>query len=328
MMEQRNTQKNQITERYEPQQETDWTKVTRTTLQGVWGVARIFIMFFSSLMIVAAIGLFAYQYVNSHYLAPAVEKDAPAQQIIIAKGMSLNKIALLLEDKKLIRSSQVFKYLVDFSGFSSKIKAGYYVLNGSMSMQDIMEKLAQGQAASQVTTFIIPEGSTIEQTAAQLQSQKIITNTKKFLELCKTGTSFTKYSFVKDAIATANSSKRYYILEGYLFPAKYEIYVGATEEEIINKMLAKTDSVYGATYKTRARSLNMTMDQVITLASIIEKEGKPADFAKISAVFHNRLKTNMSLGSDVTAAYAAHKTGFNLLLLDFMGAGDGNSNFF
>lgn len=312
-MEQRNLRiKHDTVEETEPQEELNWGKLTRTTLQRVWSVVRAFLIFMSSLLIVCAMGVYAYQYVNSHYITPLGAKVAPPQEIIIAKGMSLNKISLLLEEKKLVRSGKVFKYLVDFSGYGSKIKAGYYVLDGSMTMQQIMDKLAKGREAMQVTTFTIPEGSTVEQAAAQLQSQKIIKNTKKFLELCKTGKNFTKYAAVKDAIATKNSSKRYYILEGYLFPAKYEIYVGATEEEIIGKMLTKSSQVMSDAYLARAKQLNMTVDQVITLASIIEKEGKPGDFAKISAVFHSRLKRAMTLGSDVTAAYAAHKTGFNL----------------
>lgn len=279
---------------------------------GAWSVARIFIIFICSMMIVAAVGLYSYQYIEANYISPTGADAAPPQEIIVTKGMSLNKIALLLEGKKLIRSGQVFKYLVDFSGYGSKIKAGHYVLDGSMTMQQIMEKFAQGNVAQQVTTLSITEGSTIEQAAAQLQKQKVITDTKKFLDLCRTGKNFMQYGFVKDAIATKNSSKRYYALEGYLFPAKYEIYIGASEEDIINKMLGKTASILSDANLSRAKQQSLTVDQVMTLASVIEKEGKPDDFAKISAVFYNRIKDNMSLGSDATVAYAVKKSGFNL----------------
>lgn len=318
-MEQRNT-KNNANPRpyvdYDSQEQVGWNKVARTALQGVWGVARVVIIFACSAMIVAAIGLFAYSYVDSNYVSPPGAAEAPPQEIIVAKGMSLNNIAKLLEGKKLVRSAQVFKYLVDFSGYGSKIKAGHYVLDGGMTMQQIMEKLAEGQAAQQVTTFTIPEGSSVEQIAAILQSQKIVPDTKKFLDLCKTGKGFESYSFVKTAIATKNSSQRRYILEGYLFPAKYEIYVGASEEDIINKMLTKTNSVMGQAYQTRAGQQGFTYDQVLTLASVIEKEGTPDSFAKISAVFYNRLKKSMPLQSDVTVAYALRKSGFNLTQAD------------
>ena len=302
-MEQRNTTTAQAFERREPNEEPKLELTWHAALHGVWSFLRGIVIFLCSVLIVAAIGLFAYHYVNSHYITPPGAEEAPPQEIIVAKGMSLNKISLLLEDQKLVRSAKVFKYYVDFSGYSSKIKAGRYVLDGSMTMQQIMEKLAAGEDAMAITTFTIPEGSTVEQTAALLQKQKIITGTKKFLELCKTGKNFTKYAFINDAIKSKDSSKRYYILEGYLFPAKYEIYVGSTEEQIIDKMLAKTNSLITDSWMARAKQLNMSIDQVITMASIIEREGKTDDFTKVSAVFHNRLKAKMALGSDVTVQY-------------------------
>jgi UPF0755 protein len=284
----------------------------RTVAQGAWSVVRVILIFVCSMMIVVGIGLYAYQYVLSNYLTPPGIQGAPAQEIIVPKGMSINQLSLLLESKKLVRDAKVFKYLVDFSGYDNKIQAGHYILDGSMTMQQIMEKLAEGQNAAPVTTFTIMEGSTVEQVAAQLQKQGILTDTAKFLSLCKAGSGYTSYSFVKQAIATKNSGQRYYMLEGYLFPAKYEIYVGTSEEDIIKKMLDKTNSVMTNAYIARAGELGLSYDQVLTLASMIEKEGTPDTFAKISAVFHNRLDAKMPLGSDVTAAYAAHKTGFNL----------------
>ncbi len=81
-----------------------------------------------------------------------------------------------------------------------------------------------------------------------------------------------------------------YVLEGYLYPAKYEIYVGSTPESIIKKMLNKFADVYDEKFVTRTHELEMSIDEVVTLASIIERESRPDDFAKVSAVFHNRIK--------------------------------------
>lgn len=310
-MEQRNFP--QQSARSEPPAAREKVELTpRNVMYGVWSVLRIFVIMACGVMIVAAIGLFGYQYIDSHYISPPGADAAPPQEIIIAKGTSINSISSMLEDLKLIRSAKVFKYYVDFSGYGGRIQAGTYVLDGSMTIDDIMQKLAAGTGAQQVTTFILTEGSTVEQMAAQLQNQKIITDTKKFLELCKTGEKFTKYGFVKDAIASKDSSKRYYLLEGYLFPAKYEIYVGATEEQIIDKMLAKTASMLTNSVLARLQTLNMTVDQYYTLASMIEREGKTDSFAKISAVFHNRMKKDMKFESDVTVAYAVRKSGFDL----------------
>ena len=83
----------------------------------------------------------------------------------------------------------------------------------------------------------------------------------------------------------------------------YEVYVSATEEEIVKKLLSQTETVFTEENQARAEELGLNMDQVLTLASLIEKEAKSSDFAKVSAVFHNRLKEKMKLESDVTVHY-------------------------
>ena len=93
------------------------------------------------------------------------------------------------------------------------------------------------------------------------------------------------------------------MLEGYLAPNTYEMYVTATEEDIIRKLLSQTEAVFPGEAQERAEDLGMTMDQVLTLASLIEKEAGTNDFKKVSAVFHNRLRAGMKLQSDVTIHY-------------------------
>ena len=140
----------------------------------------------------------------------------------------------------------------------------------------------------------------------------MVADKNAFLELCKTGDAFTDYYYIADVKATTNASKRRYILEGYLAPNTYEVYMTATDEEILRKLLSQTEAVFPADYQTRATELGMTMDEVITLASLIEKEAKAADFTKVSAVFHNRLKQNIKLGSDVTIHYITGVRKMNL----------------
>ncbi|MBQ8556417.1 MAG: endolytic transglycosylase MltG, partial [Clostridia bacterium] len=94
-----------------------------------------------------------------------------------------------------------------------------------------------------------------------------------------------------------------YVLEGYLSPNTYEVYVTATAEDIIRRLLSQTENTFPVTSQDRAEELGYTMDEIITLASLIEKEAKEEDFAKVSAVFHNRLKQGVKLQSDVTIHY-------------------------
>ena len=101
-----------------------------------------------------------------------------------------------------------------------------------------------------------------------------------------------------------NAGERRYVLEGYLFPDTYDIYADSMPEEILDKMLTRYYEVYKGEWVSRAEELDMTRDQVMTLASIIEREASdPEDFYKVSAVFHNRLNAGMKLESCATLNY-------------------------
>jgi len=149
---------------------------------------------------------------------------------------------------------------------------------------------------------LIP-GETIETFSARLLEQGVITDQQSFLEKCRTGTAFRDYYYIDDILTGGTAAQRKYVLEGYLAPNTYEVYTNVTEEELIRKLLSQTEAVFPVGYQERAEELGFSMDEVLTLASMIEKEAKEADFAKVSAVFQNRLKAKMKLESDVTIHY-------------------------
>ena len=152
-------------------------------------------------------------------------------------------------------------------------------------------------------TFFIP-GWTVEDVANYLVEQKILSSADEFLGLCKSGEAYSGYYFIEEMMKTGTASQRKYALEGYLSPNTYEIYTSSSADTIIKRLLTQMEAAYLSGYDERAQELGMTMDEVVTLASMIEKEAKKGDFAKVSAVFHNRLKADMTLGSDVTIKYA------------------------
>ena len=92
-----------------------------------------------------------------------------------------------------------------------------------------------------------------------------------FLAACKDGKAFREYYYIEDVLTSGQPEKRKYVLEGYLSPNTYEVYVTATEEEIIRKLLSQTEAAFPVENQERADELGMTMDQVLTLASLIEK---------------------------------------------------------
>ena len=151
---------------------------------------------------------------------------------------------------------------------------------------------------------IIP-GWTVEDVANYLVEIKVLSSADEFLSLCKSGEAYNGYYFIEEVMKTGTVSQRKYALEGYLSPNTYEIYTSSSADTLIKRLLTQTEAAYLSGYDERAQELGLTMDQVFTLASMIEKEAKTSDFAKVSAVFHNRLKAGMTLGSDVTVKYAS-----------------------
>ncbi|NLG37231.1 MAG: endolytic transglycosylase MltG [Clostridiales bacterium] len=257
----------------------------------------------SSVLLILSGCLWAWDYVDSNYLKPVDADDHTPVVVDIESRSTVSTIARILEENGIIRNKSVFKYYVDLMGYGSKLKAGTYILNRQMSIYEIMEKLARGEGKAKVMKFLVIEGMTIEAMAESLVQQKAIDSKDEFLSLCRDGDSFMKYAAISD-IDTPENENRKYLLEGYLFPATYEIYVDSSEETVIEKMLNKFTLVMKQEYIERAEQLNMTVDQVITLASMIEREGKTSDFARISAVFHNRMNDEMRLESDATVQYA------------------------
>ena len=295
------------------QQERDYTpeELHREREYGVfwyswiWSALRPVMVALCVLVVVAGVVMAGWNWVNQHYLAPVDAGDASEITFVVSSGSSLTRVANNLEEAGLIQNRTVFKYVADFLGYGQKIQSGEYRISRSMDMRQIMDLLTTGDGNPITRNITIIPGWTVRDIADYLVEQKVIENADAFLSMCKTGTIFSTYYYIADVLASSNAASRVFALEGYLAPDTYEIYTTATADDVIRKLLSQTEAVFTEEYHNRADALGMTMDQVITLASMIEKEAKTADFAKVSAVFHNRLKKNMTLGSDVTVKYVS-----------------------
>ena len=279
-------------------------------VRGVWRKISPVLAFICALLIVWGIVRFAYKIVVNKVIMPVDPSDPSPITVEIPKGSGASAIAKILYEaggegnKGLIQNKAVFKVYVDFKGKSSGLKAGTYVLSRNMSISQIVDIICTGNPPRQTVKFTIGEGMTCEGIAKKLVDLNILASGDRFLSLCRTGGEFSKnYWFIKDIVDEGRPG-RLYMLEGYLFPDTYEVYADATEEEIINKMLDRFNDIYAKKYVERAEELEMSLDDVVVLASMIEKEAKPFDFSKVSAVFHGRLNMGMMLGSDATLGYA------------------------
>ncbi|NLI55213.1 MAG: endolytic transglycosylase MltG [Clostridiales bacterium] len=280
-------------------------------LRRFWLAIRPAFVLLVSLAIVFVVARAGVNYALAKYVEPVDKNDATPIEVTIPSSSSASSIARILygacgyDKDGLISSTAAFKVYVDFVGKANSLKAGTYVLSKNMSIKQIVEVLCEGNPPKATVKFTIPEGYTIENIAKVFMDKGLITSETELYDAARTGNAFLNFAFVSDAAAAQNAGVRSYLLEGYLFPDTYEVYADASVETILIKMLNRFNEVFSDEYLTRAQQLGMTMDQVITLASLIEREAAaPDDFAKVSAVFHNRLNQDMPLQSCASLSYA------------------------
>ncbi|MGI6113209.1 MAG: endolytic transglycosylase MltG [Mahellales bacterium] len=246
----------------------------------------------------------------NYFMGPVDAKNDSIIAIEIPRGASTSTIASILEENGLIRNKNIFKLYVDLSDNSTKMQAGKYELKPSMDLEQIMDEIISGKAMVGTKRFTIREGLEIPQVAVILKEKGVIASKESFLkEIEEFDTS--SYPLLSDL-----PEGREHRLEGYLFPDTYEVYDDATPEQVIEKMLDQFHKVFNNDYVQRAKELDMTIDQVVTLASIIEKEGTVNDFKKISAVFYNRMKKDMPLQSCATIQYIIKERKWDLTTED------------
>jgi UPF0755 protein len=253
----------------------------------------IFKVALSLLVLLLLIAGFSYYKINK-MLGPVDINDDSLIPVEIQNNMGTGKIAQLLYENGLINNSTLFRIYVKNEGLDRFLKAGKYELSPSMSTKEIVDILLKGQL--NLISFTIPEGFTIEQIANSLQKQGLA-DSEKFLKLTSNG------DFDFPWINELPEGKLR--LEGFLFPDTYKIPENFSEEEIIQMMLNRFVEIFNEDYQARMNELGMNILEVITLASIIEREIKvPEERAIASAVFHNRLNKNMMLQSCATVQYA------------------------
>jgi UPF0755 protein len=213
----------------------------------------------------------------------------PAKVVVIPAGWALQQVATLLEQEQLIKSRWGLVWRARLEAVERKIQPGEYELHAAMSPAEILSKLVAGRVVLHSVT--IPEGYTIAQ-IAEVLADRNITDREEFLRLTR------DQSFIRTLNISAET------LEGYLFPDTYRFARHTAAKDVIQTMVERLEQVFSAEWRGRAQELGMTRHQVLTLASVIEKEtGSAEERPQISSVFHNRLKKNIPLQSDPTVIY-------------------------
>ena len=269
------------------------------------------------LVTLAVTGAFVYSYIDSA-LKPVNANDTEYVTLEIPAGSSAKEIGSILEKKGLIKSGQVFNYYSKFKSYAN-FQSGYYNLQKSMDLDSIAKALQKGGTDTpQPPTLgkvVVPEGYTLNQIAEAVEksgNKKVSISAKDFLSKVQDESFISKmvakYPKLLSGLPTKDSGVKYR-LEGYLFPATYNYTSDTTAETLIDQMLATMDSKL-STYYEVLESKNLTVNDVLTLASLVEKEGSTDEDRKnIASVFYNRLNQGMPLQSNIAILYAEGKLG-------------------
>lgn len=260
-------------------------------------IGKIILTTFIVIVILIIGGLFYLKNYYDNQMLPVAKTDIKVINVEIPQGSSTTKIAQILYDNGLIRDELVFRINAKLLGMDGNLKAGKYTLSNGLTPEEILQALQKGGITRATTKFTIPEGYELDEIADRLSSMGLV-DADKFIDLTSTPDNFvSEYPFLDMVPQDLN-------LEGYLYPDTYEVYVDSTEEEIIKKMLDKFKEVYDELIKGKTDELGITFNELITLASIIEREAMIDEERPIvSGVFYNRLKISMPLQSCATVQY-------------------------
>jgi UPF0755 protein len=236
----------------------------------------------------ALAALSGWGYMN-HYASSPADARAEKQVVMVRPGLGINLLSRVLEERRIIDSALKFRLFCFLRHRHDRIRAGEYNLSAAMPPEEIMRKLVKGEVVLHRLT--IPEGYTVLQ-IARLVDQSGLAAGDSFLAAAA------DREFLSGLGITAAAA------EGYLFPETYFFTRPVTAQDIAAALVRRFQSVFSEEWKARAQALGFTVHQIVTLASIIEKEtADPAERPLISSVFHNRLKRGMRLESDPTVIY-------------------------
>jgi len=260
---------------------------------GIAGIVLIFLL--------AAVSLFS---------APA-QKTAPATAVgaqiyyTVRPGMTLGEIGKELYEQGVIESEFKFWWTAKLNGFENKVKSGTFALHAGMTPRDALETLVYGNTV--VVRFVIPEGFGVRDIAERLAGEGIV-NADDFIARART---YRPYDYVEEHEGVR------YAAEGFLFPDTYEINGSFDSARILQMMAENFDRRLTPEMRARAKEMNLSIYELVTLASIVEKEAyHEEDRPIIAQIFLKRLKLGMPLQADPTVQYLLDAPKEDLLLRD------------
>jgi UPF0755 protein len=223
--------------------------------------------------------------------------DEEWMEIQIPAGSSYRQCMAILKEKGIIKNDSILLLLGKLNNIDTRIRAGYYNLSTAMSPWEIFSRLKNGRIVEH--TITMPEGSDLKQLKTKLVDAGLVDEDTWNLVYDR--------SFLSSLAVHAPS------LEGYLYPDTYRFEKGAAPEDIFRIMVNRMRQKFDADLRKRAEELGMSENEVLTLASIIEREAfLDSERALISSVYHNRLRKKMRLQADPTVHYGTRRAGYRI----------------
>lgn len=275
-----------------------------------WGCVRGIIY---AVLVLGISGTLAYFAITGGIDITGLNKSSTKVDVVIPEGASTEVVADILKEKGLIDQPMIFRLYAKFTKADTSFQPGMFTLSPDMGYEGLIDQLQSAQARSTVKV-LIPEGTTVDGIAKILKKEGVC-ETSAFYDALVNGSYDEDYDFLKEVPDKKNGKfeepyvGRVYRLEGYLFPDTYEFYSGSSGETVIRKFLDNFEAKIGAEIKAMLKNADMTLDDAINLASIIQGEAaNEHEMSKVSRVLHNRLdnpSTYPRLECDATGKYAA-----------------------
>lgn len=255
------------------------------------------------LICVALIAAAAVQFTRN-WVIPPNANDNSIVEVEIPEGATVSDMGVLLEQQGLIRSAGSFNLYVRVTGTAQNLQAGVHRLSPSMTLGEVVSSLQEGAGKAGLDKVTVNEGLTVDQ-IGDVIAESTSYSKEDFMALM-TDDAFlqqlvSEYPILTDAY---NAADVRYVLEGYLFPATYDFNDEEGLESLVRQMVSKTDEVL-AKYQADIDASSYNVQQLMSIASLVEKEGMTTEDRKlIAGVFYNRLEQGMAIQSDISVLYA------------------------
>lgn len=256
------------------------------------------------MLVCIAVVVLAVTQIGRNWLVPANANDTQIVEVEIPEGTPVSTMGDILEEQGLIRSSSAFSLLVRVQGAAANLQAGVHDLSPSMTMPEIVAALQEGAEEAGMLKVTVNEGLTVDQ-IAEVVADSTSYSAEDFLNLMSNQEFLAQlvqqYPILTDSYNNPNVR---YVLEGYLFPATYDVAQGETLESLVTQMVDKTNEVLSK-YQADIDASSYSLQDIMSIASLVEKEGQTTEDRKlIAGVFYNRLEQGMPIQSDISVLYA------------------------